>query len=1604
MEATGTTSLSPSLNGDHDYVDSLTISNEPGPLGIHVVPYFDEFEREHGVVIEGIEPGGRIDRDGRLKVCDRIIEVNGQDLLNVEFTVAQEVFRNALRSKEITLKVRKNAGGSLGSTIGDERSSPESNCSVGSFVPQSSVLSSPLSKGISLSRNLNGITTSRNSSGGSSSNSTNISSQPSVSVSPKSARKIDYKGEEEEREREEGLVEGEQRTQITKTATVTPTKVVVAKKPVLLQHHQVPSSGATNAADAGNVASITPTIATPLRGSIRSNGTTPSQALVTGNTRKIGRKYHIRLIKSQDGLGFSITTRDNPAGGNCPIYIKNILSKGAAIKDGRLKQGDRLLEVNGVEMTGKSQNEAATFLKNISVGQQVDLIISRQENQVETAPSTILAAQNSGPYSPKLPRQLPPDKAGDIQTGRQREVLAFEIALNDTGSAGLGLSVKGHTSTVSEGRTTDLGIFIKSVIHGGAASKDGRLKPNDQLLSVNGTSLLGLTNEEATETLRQKMLHCEGPLANPGVIILTIARRVSSTHQQASNATTPSKITSTPSLSHNNGDLALTPVAPQHHRNNSILSAVSAESGEEHLLTPLYSIVHSTPTRMDEMRQSMKSNGDREGTVIYNGSRSPSKKESQPSDSLQLGYGNQRHPVLERLVGTPLAEVEGQIRNCNSSATSGVAASSSLPPSQPPVARCEPVYSSASQQDAVYKVNTSRDDVVIEHDSQRGAGGSVGSGRGGHREEETGQRLVSANDRDMNKKQSLRIKMNESEMSFRSEANDGEESRGESSAFHRDGFWRQSMPEKKLTSLEADNTNLYSGHNYQRGDKELLTRDAFVRNSIERQSRGKQNASGIRYHGEISESNVSLSQFEVIIDGDSWREEGSQRLTVVDDREASNKTKGDPSSLPSAASASSAHIKMADSEMSLLGAENTDDPGFQRDGFGRQSISEKRHAHLDAKNTDTYQRNKKAKEEELLARRALEEELSARAAVEQERLARTMMVSTPTAAIEKGSPERQSARSRSAIAPTRPKEPGCLGGGVVGGPSLSCCQHEFGSCDSPGSLPCPYHSESQVQQQVAQRKPKRREEASSMRGMRKSSSLESLQLMMQDLQRQQLEERGGNPFSGPRPATLKPRSRTTNESFRAAVDRSYEPTQGENQDTMETVAEEDSETGSIHQNQQQQIYGRTDKGPLSKPSAVSVLSSGTQYTGLSATTGTGTMTTSAMSQDDSSLASLVRDHQSKKKGIFNKLFKFGSKKGKKSSKSDEPKKSGMSLAQHSQLEKEAEMIRARRAAQIEQEKIQEHYRALKEQQHHQQQLQQLQDILQQQQLMQQQHQLASEPKEDKYGHYMNYRQIQEELHALYTQPKGGPRQPPVHVSQAQQQPMQQQHAVVKRPPPLPPGSRSGLAGFHQRQLSSPTHDCRVQRPISNYYEYDISSAMQQNAVIYEQRFAPQPPSAQQQQQPQHQAQHQPIYGQRLQTRQVVMHQSPPPQHRMMPPQQSVAPSIEQSIYGELLRRQHSNHRITPAGSSSYHHHHGSQSPVKMVQQAGAYQRSQPSMSSGMTNGHVVRPLQRPMPQVAYHQSPPYYQSQQMVSNGRLPNNGPTANYSYQMHPSIRHLN
>uniref|UniRef100_A0A2K5VK91 Partitioning defective 3 homolog B n=1 Tax=Macaca fascicularis TaxID=9541 RepID=A0A2K5VK91_MACFA len=227
----------------------------------------------------------------------------------------------------------------------------------------------------------------------------------------------------------------------------------------------------------------------------------PSLSPLMGfGSKKNAKKIKIDLKKGPEGLGFTVVTRDSSIHGPGPIFVKNILPKGAAIKDGRLQSGDRILEVNGRDVTGRTQEELVAMLRSTKQGETASLVIARQEGHF-------------------LPRELkgePDCCALSLETSEQ---LTFEIPLNDSGSAGLGVSLKGNKSRETG---TDLGIFIKSIIHGGAAFKDGRLRMNDQLIAVNGESLLGKSNHEAMETLRRSM-SMEGNIR--GMIQLVILRR-----------------------------------------------------------------------------------------------------------------------------------------------------------------------------------------------------------------------------------------------------------------------------------------------------------------------------------------------------------------------------------------------------------------------------------------------------------------------------------------------------------------------------------------------------------------------------------------------------------------------------------------------------------------------------------------------------------------------------------------------------------------------------------------------------------------------------------------------------------------------------------------------------------------------------------------------------------------------------------------------------------------------------------------------------------------------------------------------------------------------
>uniref|UniRef100_A0A665VER1 Partitioning defective 3 homolog n=1 Tax=Echeneis naucrates TaxID=173247 RepID=A0A665VER1_ECHNA len=412
----------------------VEVSNEGGPLGIHVVPFSSQDVRTQGLLVKRLEHGGKAEQERLFQENDCIIKINHRDIRNLRFEQAQNIFRQAMGCPVILFHVVPAAMKRQYELLSaqSELSPPQSNRVYFNQISQHQGERSSLVGGPAPRR----------------------APQPGLNhTTPEPSRRYT----------------GLSHTLITRTSS--------APSPSLQRR-------------------------------ISTNPSTSSYL------KTKGRKLNIQLKKGLEGLGFSITSRDVPIGGSAPIYVKNILPRGAAIQDGRLKAGDQLLEVNGVDLNGKSQEEVVALLRATPMGGPVNLLVTRQEDSL-------------------LPREVVSAKSEDdmvLTPDGTREFMTFEIPLNDSGSAGLGVSVKGNRSKENH---ADLGIFVKSIINGGAASKDGRLHVNDQLIAVNGESLLEKTNQEAMETLRKSM-SVEGN--KRGMIQLIVARQVAKSNEETSGS------------------------------------------------------------------------------------------------------------------------------------------------------------------------------------------------------------------------------------------------------------------------------------------------------------------------------------------------------------------------------------------------------------------------------------------------------------------------------------------------------------------------------------------------------------------------------------------------------------------------------------------------------------------------------------------------------------------------------------------------------------------------------------------------------------------------------------------------------------------------------------------------------------------------------------------------------------------------------------------------------------------------------------------------------------------------------------------------------------
>ncbi|XP_064385358.1 segment polarity protein dishevelled homolog DVL-3-like isoform X2 [Halichondria panicea] len=115
-------------------------------------------------------------------------------------------------------------------------------------------------------------------------------------------------------------------------------------------------------------------------------------------------------------------------------------------------------------------------------------------------------------HRPKLPRSI---STSTITTTTMTDLSTTQIVkvtLNMDTVNFLGISIVGQTNEEGAG-----GIYVGSVMKGGAVAADGRIEPGDMLLEVNDISFENMSNDDAVRTLREIVQH-------PGPITLTVAK------------------------------------------------------------------------------------------------------------------------------------------------------------------------------------------------------------------------------------------------------------------------------------------------------------------------------------------------------------------------------------------------------------------------------------------------------------------------------------------------------------------------------------------------------------------------------------------------------------------------------------------------------------------------------------------------------------------------------------------------------------------------------------------------------------------------------------------------------------------------------------------------------------------------------------------------------------------------------------------------------------------------------------------------------------------------------------------------------------------------
>ncbi|XP_061281276.1 multiple PDZ domain protein isoform X13 [Bos javanicus] len=282
-----------------------------------------------------------------------------------------------------------------------------------------------------------------------------------------------------------------------------------------------------------------PTAPTSLGITLSSSPASTPEMRVDASTQKSeeSETFDVELTKNVQGLGITIAgyigdKKLEPSG----IFVKSITKSSAVEHDGRIQIGDQIIAVDGTNLQGFTNQQAVEVLRH--TGQTVHLTLMRRTKQdaelasrEDVTKDAVLSPVNANVSkdnyqededSLSLRRNtsiLPIEEEGkhmepvsaereEIEDAQQQEA-----ALLTKWQRIMGINyeiVVAHVSKFSE--NSGLGIsleatvghhFIRSVLPEGPVGHSGKLFSGDELLEVNGITLLGENHQDVVTILKE---------------------------------------------------------------------------------------------------------------------------------------------------------------------------------------------------------------------------------------------------------------------------------------------------------------------------------------------------------------------------------------------------------------------------------------------------------------------------------------------------------------------------------------------------------------------------------------------------------------------------------------------------------------------------------------------------------------------------------------------------------------------------------------------------------------------------------------------------------------------------------------------------------------------------------------------------------------------------------------------------------------------------------------------------------------------------------------------------------------------------------------------